>query len=45
MAEEHGLKDLSIGMSDDFEKAIPFMIEGGAVYVRIGTSLFGARDY
>jgi len=35
-----GLKDLSMGMSGDFEKAIPL----GATYVRIGTGVFGARD-
>ncbi|HVS15012.1 MAG TPA: YggS family pyridoxal phosphate-dependent enzyme [Thermoanaerobaculia bacterium] len=31
---------LSMGMSDDFELAV----EEGATHVRIGTSLFGARD-
>jgi hypothetical protein len=36
-----GLKELSMGMSGDFEKAIAF----GATYVRIGTAIFGARDY
>ncbi|MDR1608324.1 MAG: YggS family pyridoxal phosphate-dependent enzyme [Deltaproteobacteria bacterium] len=35
------LKDLSMGMSGDFEVAI----EEGATVVRIGTALFGARDY
>ncbi len=33
------LKELSMGMSGDFEKAIAF----GATYVRIGTAIFGAR--
>ncbi len=33
--------DLSMGMSNDFEVAI----EEGATLVRIGTELFGARDY
>jgi pyridoxal phosphate enzyme (YggS family) len=35
-----GLKELSMGMSGDFEKAVAF----GATYVRIGTAIFGARD-
>jgi pyridoxal phosphate enzyme (YggS family) len=34
-------KDLSMGMTNDFEVAI----EEGATFVRIGTALFGARDY
>jgi pyridoxal phosphate enzyme (YggS family) len=34
------LKELSMGMSGDFEKAIAF----GATYVRVGTAIFGARD-
>jgi len=33
------LKDLSMGMSNDFEVAI----EEGATYVRVGTAIFGAR--
>lgn len=33
------LKELSMGMSDDFEVAI----EEGATYVRVGTAIFGAR--
>ena len=32
---------LSMGMSDDYEEAI----RCGATLVRIGTSLFGKRDY
>ena len=36
-----GVADLSMGMSGDFEKAIPL----GATYVRVGTGVFGARDY
>lgn len=44
IAEEHGIKDLSIGMSGDYEKAIPLVIEGGKVFVRVGTALFGARQ-
>lgn len=38
-AVQLGLKDLSMGMSSDFEKAIPL----GATYVRVGTGVFGAR--
>lgn len=38
-ARDHGLKELSIGMSGDFETAIML----GATYVRIGSALFGAR--
>ena len=40
IAARLGLKELSMGMSGDFEKAIAF----GATYVRIGTAIFGARD-
>ncbi len=39
-AADHGLKELSIGMSGDFETAIML----GATYVRIGSALFGARN-
>ena len=39
-AEELGLNDLSMGMSQDFQTAIEF----GATYIRVGTALFGARD-
>jgi len=35
-----GLRELSMGMSADFEVAI----EEGATWVRVGTALFGARD-
>ncbi len=41
MAQEAGLPFLSMGMSDDFEIAIRF----GATHVRVGTAIFGARDY
>ena len=40
-AERLGLKQLSMGMSGDFAKAILF----GATYVRVGTAIFGADDY
>jgi PLP dependent protein len=39
IARDHGLKLLSMGMSDDFETAVTL----GATHVRIGSALFGAR--
>lgn len=39
MAKRNGLRQLSMGMSGDFETAIQF----GATHVRIGTAIFGAR--
>ena len=39
LAVEHGLAELSMGMSDDFEIAV----EEGATMVRLGRVLFGAR--
>lgn len=39
MAHDHGLSDLSMGMSADFEIAIAC----GATHLRIGSALFGAR--
>jgi pyridoxal phosphate enzyme (YggS family) len=39
LAEKLGIAELSMGMSGDFARAIPF----GATYVRIGTAIFGAR--
>lgn len=39
LSARHGLAQLSMGMSDDFETAIML----GATYVRVGTALFGAR--
>jgi pyridoxal phosphate enzyme (YggS family) len=39
LAARHGLSELSMGMSGDFECAIRF----GATMVRIGTALFGER--
>lgn len=41
IAERNGLEQLSMGMSDDFEKAIA----QGATHVRVGSAIFGARDY
>jgi uncharacterized pyridoxal phosphate-containing UPF0001 family protein len=37
LRDEHGLVELSMGMTQDFEVAI----EEGATLVRIGTALFG----
>jgi pyridoxal phosphate enzyme (YggS family) len=39
LAREHGLAQLSMGMSHDLEAAI----EEGATHVRVGTALFGRR--
>lgn len=39
LAESHGLQELSMGMSHDFETAI----EEGATMIRIGTAIFGPR--
>jgi hypothetical protein len=39
LAEQHGLKALSMGMSHDLEVGI----EEGATHVRVGTALFGRR--
>jgi pyridoxal phosphate enzyme (YggS family) len=39
LAGELGLKELSMGMSADFETAIAF----GATYVRVGSEIFGPR--
>ena len=41
IAERNGLTGLSMGMSGDFEKAVAF----GATHVRVGSAIFGARDY
>jgi len=40
-AARHGLATLSMGMSGDFEAAIA----QGATHVRVGSAIFGARDY
>ncbi len=40
IAERHGLKKLSMGMSDDFEVAVRM----GATCVRLGRALFGERN-
>lgn len=41
MAARNGLAGLSMGMSSDFETAIAL----GATHIRVGSAIFGARDY
>ncbi|MDF1791999.1 MAG: YggS family pyridoxal phosphate-dependent enzyme [Thalassobaculaceae bacterium] len=41
IAKRNGLEKLSMGMSGDYETAV----ELGATHVRVGTAIFGARDY
>lgn len=41
IAERNGLAGLSMGMSADFEEAIAL----GATHVRVGSAIFGERDY
>lgn len=41
MASRNGLTGLSMGMSSDFEAAIAH----GATHIRVGSAIFGARDY
>ena len=40
LARDHGLGQLSMGMSDDYETAVTL----GATHVRVGSALFGARE-
>jgi PLP dependent protein len=39
LGERHGLRELSMGMSHDFEVAV----EEGATMIRVGTAIFGPR--
>ena len=39
LADENKIDELSIGMSDDYEKALKF----NPTYIRLGTILFGKR--
>jgi hypothetical protein len=39
LAKENDLKNLSMGMSADFEEAIAL----GATHIRLGTAIFGDR--
>ncbi|WP_409432738.1 YggS family pyridoxal phosphate-dependent enzyme [Litorimonas sp. RW-G-Af-16] len=41
LARDHGIAKLSMGMSGDYEVAT----EMGATSVRVGSAMFGARDY
>ena len=41
IAERNDLSELSMGMSGDFESAVA----QGATYVRVGSAVFGDRDY
>lgn len=41
LAEQYGVRELSMGMTNDFKEAI----EAGATMIRVGTAIFGARDY
>ncbi len=41
IAERNGVAGLSMGMSGDFERAVAM----GATHVRVGSAIFGARDY
>lgn len=41
IAARNGLEGLSMGMSGDFEQAIAL----GATHVRVGSAIFGERDY
>ena len=41
LAARNGLEGLSMGMSGDFEQAIAF----GATHVRVGSAIFGEREY
>jgi len=41
IAERNGLTGLSMGMSSDFERAVAL----GATHVRVGSAIFGERDY
>ena len=39
LKEKYGLSELSMGMSNDFEKAI----SAGASFIRVGSAIFGQR--
>ncbi|MDP2494749.1 YggS family pyridoxal phosphate-dependent enzyme [Shimia thalassica] len=41
IAVRNGVEGLSMGMSGDFERAVAL----GATHVRVGSAIFGARDY
>ena len=41
LGSKYNLRELSMGMSHDYKEAI----ESGATMIRVGTSIFGERDY
>jgi pyridoxal phosphate enzyme (YggS family) len=41
IAARNGLSQISMGMSSDYETAVGF----GATHVRVGSAIFGSRDY
>lgn len=41
LADEFGLKELSMGMTHDYREAV----RAGATMIRVGTAIFGERDY
>lgn len=41
LARQAGVRELSMGMSADY----PLAVQQGATFVRVGTAIFGARDY
>ncbi|WP_298498889.1 YggS family pyridoxal phosphate-dependent enzyme [uncultured Maritimibacter sp.] len=41
IAARNGISELSMGMSSDFERAVA----QGATFVRVGSAIFGERDY
>ncbi len=41
LARQAGVRELSMGMSGDY----PLAVQQGATFVRVGTAIFGARDY
>ncbi|MBO0347144.1 YggS family pyridoxal phosphate-dependent enzyme [Roseibium limicola] len=41
LADRHGLSKLSMGMSSDYDTAVGL----GATHVRVGSAIFGTRDY
>jgi uncharacterized pyridoxal phosphate-containing UPF0001 family protein len=40
LADRHGLSQISMGMSSDFDTAIRF----GATHIRVGSAFFGERS-
>lgn len=40
LADENSLRELSMGMSADYDRAVPL----GATYIRVGTAIFGQRQ-